>query len=57
MAAFQPSGFDALISIGGDGCLKIAHDLWRKGLPVVGVPKTIDNDVSGTHAPSASTPR
>ena len=48
MAAFQASGFDALVSIGGDGSLQISHDLWRKGLPVVCVPKTIDNDVSGT---------
>src|SRR5262249_23108030 len=36
IAAFQASGFDALISIGGDGSLKIAYDLWQKGLPVVG---------------------
>jgi ATP-dependent phosphofructokinase / diphosphate-dependent phosphofructokinase len=50
ISAFSASGFDALISIGGDGSLKIAHDLWRKGLPVVGVPKTIDNDVMGTLA-------
>jgi 6-phosphofructokinase 1 len=49
VAAFQASGFDALVSIGGDGSLQISHDLWRKGLPVVCVPKTIDNDVSGTH--------
>src|SRR5689334_13022454 len=50
IAAFQASGFDALITIGGDGSLKIGHDLWKKGLPVVGVPKTIDNDVHGTVA-------
>src|SRR5574338_630277 len=50
IAAFQASGFDALITIGGDGSLKIGHDLWKKGLPVVGVPKTIDNDVRGTIA-------
>ncbi len=50
IAAFAASGFDALISIGGDGSLKIAHDLWKKGMPVVGVPKTIDNDVMGTLA-------
>jgi 6-phosphofructokinase 1 len=48
VAAFQASGFDALISIGGDGSLSIAYELWKKGLPVVCVPKTIDNDVSGT---------
>ena len=48
VAAFQASGFDALVAIGGDGSLQISHDLWRRGLPVVCVPKTIDNDVSGT---------
>jgi phosphofructokinase-like protein len=41
-------GINAIISIGGDGSLSIAHKLWQKGLRVVGVPKTIDNDVSGT---------
>lgn len=48
VAAFRASGFDALVSLGGDGSLGIAYDLFRKGLPTVGVPKTIDNDVSGT---------
>ncbi|AEG60425.1 6-phosphofructokinase [Desulforamulus ruminis] len=37
---------DVLIVIGGDGSLAIAHDLARKGLPVVGCPKTIDNDLA-----------
>jgi ATP-dependent phosphofructokinase / diphosphate-dependent phosphofructokinase len=41
-------GIDALISIGGDGSLQIAQQLCAKGLRIVGVPKTIDNDVSGT---------
>src|SRR6188768_976223 len=41
--AFNASGFDALIAIGGDGSLSIALDLWKMGVPVVGVPKTIDN--------------
>jgi len=41
-------GVDALIVIGGDGTLKIAQQLHEKGLKLVGVPKTIDNDVSGT---------
>ncbi len=50
ISAFHASGFEALISIGGDGSLLIAHELWKKGLPVVGVPKTIDNDVVGTLA-------
>ncbi|HEX6991452.1 MAG TPA: 6-phosphofructokinase, partial [Gemmatimonadales bacterium] len=47
-AAFHASGFDALVSIGGDGSMQIAHQLALKGLPVVCVPKTIDNDVYGT---------
>jgi 6-phosphofructokinase 1 len=41
-------GIDAIISIGGDGSLAIAQKLCDKGMKVVGVPKTIDNDVSGT---------
>jgi len=41
-------GIDAIISIGGDGSLDIAHRLCQKGMKIVGVPKTIDNDVSGT---------
>jgi 6-phosphofructokinase 1 len=41
-------GIDALIVIGGDGTQKIGLDLAQKGLSVVGVPKTIDNDLSAT---------
>jgi 6-phosphofructokinase 1 len=41
-------GIEGFIAIGGDGSLKIAHQLAEKGLRVVGVPKTIDNDVAGT---------
>ncbi len=41
-------GINALISIGGDGSLAIAQKLVQKGMRVVCVPKTIDNDVSGT---------
>ncbi|HET9683545.1 MAG TPA: ATP-dependent 6-phosphofructokinase [Gemmatimonadaceae bacterium] len=41
-------GIEAIISIGGDGSLSIAHRLCQKGMKIVGVPKTIDNDVSGT---------
>ncbi|MGE0555801.1 MAG: 6-phosphofructokinase [Gemmatimonadales bacterium] len=48
--ALKDQGIDALVTIGGDGSLAIAHDLWKKGVPVVGVPKTIDNDVVGTEA-------
>lgn len=39
---------DALLVLGGDGTLHIAHELYRKGAPVIGVPKTIDNDIGGT---------
>lgn len=45
---FKKQGFDALISIGGDGSLAIANALYKKGLQVVGVPKTIDNDLDKT---------
>lgn len=45
---FGRLGFDCLIAVGGDGSLKIAYDLFRKGMPVIGVPKTIDNDLHGT---------
>lgn len=48
LESFQREGVDALISIGGDGSLAIAAALASKGLKVVGVPKTIDNDVWGT---------
>ncbi|MBM4194364.1 MAG: ATP-dependent 6-phosphofructokinase [Gemmatimonadetes bacterium] len=41
-------GINAVIAIGGDGSLSIAHQLSQKGMRIVGVPKTIDNDVSGT---------
>jgi phosphofructokinase-like protein len=41
-------GIDATIVIGGDGSLAIADQLSEKGMRVVGVPKTIDNDVAGT---------
>ncbi len=42
-------GVDALVMAGGDGTLAIAHELHRRGLRVVGVPKTIDNDLDRTH--------
>lgn len=41
-------GLDALIAIGGDGTLGIARRLDERGLPVIGIPKTIDGDVMGT---------
>jgi 6-phosphofructokinase 1 len=39
---------DALVVIGGDGSLKIAQKLWHMGVPIMGIPKTIDNDISAT---------
>ncbi len=39
---------DCLICVGGDGTLSIANQLNREGVPVVGIPKTIDNDLRGT---------
>jgi phosphofructokinase-like protein len=48
IAAAKRLGIDAIISIGGDGSLAIAKKLCDKGMKIVGVPKTIDNDVSGT---------
>lgn len=50
VSAMRSLGFDALIAIGGDGTLGIAHRLAGRGLAVVGIPKTIDNDVGGTAA-------
>ena len=41
-------GIDAVIAIGGDGSMRIAHELAKRGVPIVGVPKTIDNDLPGT---------
>lgn len=41
-------GFDAVINIGGDGSQRISDALHKHGLPIVGVPKTIDNDLSAT---------
>lgn len=45
---FAEAGIDALVTIGGDGSLTIGHHLFEAGLRVVGVPKTIDNDLERT---------
>jgi 6-phosphofructokinase 1 len=45
---FQKMGLDALVCIGGDGTLAISYEFYKKGIPLVGVPKTIDNDIVGT---------
>jgi ATP-dependent phosphofructokinase / diphosphate-dependent phosphofructokinase len=46
--ALDANGIDAVVAVGGDGSLTIANALARKGVRVVGVPKTIDNDLSHT---------
>jgi 6-phosphofructokinase 1 len=50
MKNFRRHGFDALVCIGGDGSLRIANKFCAKGMPIVAVPKTIDNDLEGTAA-------
>lgn len=47
---FHDAGIDALVTIGGDGSLRIGARLSEAGLRVVGVPKTIDNDLDRTSA-------
>ncbi len=46
--AISAMHLDAVIVIGGDGTLRVGMELCDKGVPVIGVPKTIDNDVGGT---------
>ena len=48
LGRFEEHRIDALITIGGDGTLSIAHHLHEAGLRLVGVPKTIDNDLEKT---------
>ena len=44
----RANGVEALIAIGGDDTMTIAHKLYQQGVKIVGVPKTIDNDLMGT---------
>lgn len=48
IATLEKNKIDALVAIGGDDTLSVAQKLHEKGVKVVGVPKTIDNDLSGT---------
>jgi 6-phosphofructokinase 1 len=48
LEVFHRLGLDGLVVIGGDGTLAIAHQFSTRGMPIVGVPKTIDNDIVGT---------
>lgn len=45
---FKAMGLESLIVIGGDDTLGVAYELFQNGAPTIGVPKTIDNDLSGT---------
>lgn len=45
---FKRLGLDALVVIGGEGSQRIGYEFFQMGVPVVGVPKTIDNDLVGT---------
>ena len=45
---FHRMGLGGLVVIGGDGTLGLAHRFSQLGIPIVGVPKTIDNDIVGT---------
>lgn len=50
LEAFDSLGLEGLIVVGGDGTLAIAHQFHQLGMPIVGVPKTIDNDIVGTNS-------
>jgi len=45
---FRKHQLDALVCVGGDGTLTVATALQQRGIPIVGIPKTIDNDVAGS---------
>jgi 6-phosphofructokinase 1 len=49
IAKMKEAGINALVVIGGDGSLRGAHALSKQGIPVVGVPASIDNDIWGTN--------
>ena len=46
--AIERHRLDAIVAIGGEGTMGVTKDLHADGVPVVGVPKTIDNDIRGT---------
>src|SRR5690606_34954334 len=48
VAKLKKLKFDAIINIGGDGSQRISKALYNKGIPMIGVPKTIDNDLAAT---------
>ena len=50
LRTFRELALDALVVVGGDGTLAIAHEFHVRGMPIVCVPKTIDNDIVGTNS-------
>ena len=48
LRVFRKHRLRGIVCIGGDGSLRVAHHLHRRGIPMIGVPKTIDNDVPNT---------
>lgn len=48
LKALEAKGISALVTVGGDGTHRMAQRLQERGVPIVGIPKTIDNDVRGT---------
>jgi ATP-dependent phosphofructokinase / diphosphate-dependent phosphofructokinase len=48
VAMFKKMGLDCLFVVGGEGTLEIGYKFFRKGVPVIGIPKTIDNDLDRT---------
>ena len=57
LRAIEHLGIDALVAIGGDDTLSYALRLHDEGVPVIAIPKTMDNDVHGPTTASASRPR
>ena len=49
MKTYRKWKLDGIVAIGGDGTMKVAHAFSKHGARIVGVPKTIDNDVAATH--------
>ncbi len=49
VVGFERLGLDAIVAVGGDGSMRLALKLHQNGIPVIGVPKTIDNDLAGTN--------
>jgi len=48
VSTLEANGIEGLIVVGGDGTFRGAHDLYSRGIQVIGIPATIDNDIAGT---------